>query len=84
MIAKLYHTRPPDGRALLVAKAISQVAPSIGNKSLLVATDLFSCAHPKDKAAMIEVEDEKEFKNLEEVCAACGISVSKNETRKAK
>ena len=77
MTAKLYHTRPPEGRALFVAKAISQIAPSIGKKALLIATDLFSCAHPKEKAAMIEIEDHTKFGVLEEVCAACGISASK-------
>ena len=78
MNAKLYHTRPPEGRVLLVAKAISEVAPSLGNKSLSIATDLFSCAHPKEKAAIIEIEDLPKFGKLEEVCDACGISVSRD------
>lgn len=76
MIAKLYHTRPPDGRALSVAKAIGQVAPSMGKKALLVASDLFSCVHPEAKAAIIEIEDQTKLEKLEEVCAECGISVS--------
>lgn len=77
MIAKLYHIRTPDGRSLLVAKALHEVSPRLGSDAIRVAIDLFSCAHPKEKAVTVVVEALEKLAALEEVCGGCGIAVAK-------
>jgi|GEM_PF-1621422 len=76
MMAKLYHTRTPSGRALLVAKAIQEASPSLGAKAVKLASELFSELHPKEKSMALEIEAPSRLKRLQEVCGECGIEVS--------
>ena len=76
MTANLYHSRTPSGSALMIAKAIHAVSPGLdGKEALLIASDLFACAHPKAKPAAIQVRVPEKLAHLKSECAKVGIAV---------
>ena len=76
MIAKLYHSRTPSGRALVIAKAIHEVSPDLdGKEALLIASDLFACAHPEDKPTAIQIRVPQKLAHLKSESAKVGIVV---------
>lgn len=60
----------------MIAKAIHAVSPDLdGKEALLIASDLFACAHPKAKPAAIQVKVPEKLACLKSEGAKVGIVV---------
>jgi hypothetical protein len=67
--------KPPSGRALLLAKALSEVSTLSHQEAILLTYDIFNGINSPENPAIVTIKDNIDVRELRDICAECGIDV---------
>ncbi len=75
MIAKMYHERSPNKRAVILAKAIHNISSLGADASVRIAMGLYGRQFDKNKPAIVSVVNPEFKEDLEFLCHDAGIII---------